>query len=125
MFRDLCYPSSGMRALRMIAPGMLLLAIAALAAQWVARIGGPHQMLPHRSPATLRGMAVAFMGADVLVVVALIGLLLVRDQWPPKVVERYFPLTGRWAWGVLLAAVVLAYFALGPSFLLIYTLLRK
>src|SRR5207244_11923272 len=101
------------------------LAAAALAAQAIAHVGGVRQMMPHRSLAAIRGMAVAFMGVDVLVVVSLIGLLLVRDQWPPKVVQRYFPLTGRWAWGVLVAAVILAYFALGPGFLLIYTLMRK
>src|SRR5262245_28160467 len=99
-----------MRALRTIAPGIVLLSVAALAAHWVARAGGLHQMMPHRTPATLRGMAVAFMGVDVLIVAALIGLLLVRDQWPPKFIERYSPLTGRWAWGVLLAAIALAYF---------------
>src|SRR5207249_1788743 len=119
------YASIEMRALRTIAPGLLLLAVAAAAAQGITRIGGLHQMMPHRSPAAIRGMAVAFMGVDVLVVVALIGLLLVRDQWPPKLIERYFPLTARWSWTILMAVVILAYFALGPGFLFLFTLLRK
>src|SRR5207248_6433272 len=123
--RSICYPIGSMRALRKMAPGLLLLAVAAMAAQWLARTGSVRQMLPHRSPAALRGMAVAFMGVDVLVVAALIGLLLVRDSWPPKSIERFLPVTARWSWRILLAIVILAYFALGPSFLFIYTLLRK
>src|SRR5947199_3474892 len=114
-----------MRALRKIAPGLLLLALAAEAAQGIARVGGLRKMMPHRSPAALRGMAVAFMSVDVLVVAALIGLLLVRDQWPPKIIERYFPLTARWSWTILMAVVILAYFALGPGFLFLFTLLRQ
>jgi len=114
-----------MKSLRTIAPGMLLLALAAAAGQGITRMGGVRHMMPHRSPAAIRGLAVAFMGVDVLVVVALIGLLLVRDQWPPKTIERYFPLTARWSWGILLVVVILAYFALGPGFLFLFTLLRK
>ena len=114
-----------MKALRKITPGIVLLAAAAVAARAISHLGGVRQIMPHRSPAALRGMAVAFMGVDVLVVAALIALLLVKDSWPPKSIERFLPVTARWSWRILLAIVILAYFALGPSFLFIYTLLRK
>jgi hypothetical protein len=114
-----------MRVFRLIAPGALLLLLLILITK--ALLGAPtaSAWIPTRSVVAMRGLAIAFMGSDVLIVFGLITLLISRDRFPPKAIQGLFPLSGKWLWYTLFSLVVIAYVSLGPVFLLVLAKMRR